>query len=305
VKRWYCVADGTHAVPVWATDYEAVVSKGIKESVRGPWGRSEEDLMFLYTGGTTGMPKGVMWRQYDLFHVLGLGGNPALGVPGAKSIEEIIDHHVDAGQYLQCNGKYRNIAWNINNNTATVASTCTLVGEYYLSEDKELLDSDISTLLMGVISLDTYNMDPTVGKGTNRDQIIYDELQKRCLQIGIDRNELFNNLINAKTDIMFWRSLHPSDQLILDYKLFESSSRLFGMSSVLLPVIEFINHIDALTVIDDYLKQNNDNTLDILVVMSFVTTPTPTRELLLLSHSEHRLQEIFKFIDTKLFLILL
>ena len=91
VKRWYCVADGTNAVPSWAQDYEAVASKGIKESVRGPWGRSEEDLMFLYTGGTTGMPKGVMWRQYDLFHVLGLGGNPALGVPGASSIEEIID----------------------------------------------------------------------------------------------------------------------------------------------------------------------------------------------------------------------
>ena len=91
VKRWYCVADGTNAVPSWAQDYEAVVSKGIKESVRGPWGRSEEDLMFLYTGGTTGMPKGVMWRQYDLFHVLGLGGNPALGVPGAATIEEIID----------------------------------------------------------------------------------------------------------------------------------------------------------------------------------------------------------------------
>ena len=91
VKRWYCVADGTNAVPSWAQDYEAVVSKGIKESVRGPWGRSEEDLMFLYTGGTTGMPRGVMWRQYDLFHVLGLGGNPALGVPGAASIEEIID----------------------------------------------------------------------------------------------------------------------------------------------------------------------------------------------------------------------
>ena len=91
VKRWYCVADGTNAIPSWAQDYEAVASKGIKESVRGPWGRSEEDLMFLYTGGTTGMPKGVMWRQYDLFHVLGLGGNPALGVPGGASIEEIID----------------------------------------------------------------------------------------------------------------------------------------------------------------------------------------------------------------------
>jgi fatty-acyl-CoA synthase len=32
-----------------------------------PWGRSGDDLVFLYTGGTTGMPKGVMWRQADLY----------------------------------------------------------------------------------------------------------------------------------------------------------------------------------------------------------------------------------------------
>ncbi len=34
-----------------------------------PWGRSGDDLLLLYTGGTTGMPKGVMWRQDDLFSV--------------------------------------------------------------------------------------------------------------------------------------------------------------------------------------------------------------------------------------------
>ncbi|MEO8602394.1 MAG: acyl-CoA synthetase [bacterium] len=32
--------------------------------------RSPEDLIFLYTGGTTGLPKGVMWRHMDLFRVL-------------------------------------------------------------------------------------------------------------------------------------------------------------------------------------------------------------------------------------------
>ena len=31
-----------------------------------PWGRSGDDLYLLYTGGTTGSPKGVMWRQDDL-----------------------------------------------------------------------------------------------------------------------------------------------------------------------------------------------------------------------------------------------
>jgi acyl-CoA synthetase (AMP-forming)/AMP-acid ligase II len=37
--------------------------------------RSGEDVYIIYTGGTTGMPKGVMWRTRDLFMAFG-GGNP-------------------------------------------------------------------------------------------------------------------------------------------------------------------------------------------------------------------------------------
>ena len=36
--------------------------------------RTPDDHLFLYTGGTTGMPKGVMWRQGDLFRRLAGGG---------------------------------------------------------------------------------------------------------------------------------------------------------------------------------------------------------------------------------------
>ena len=36
--------------------------------------RTADDHLFLYTGGTTGMPKGVMWRQGDLFRRLAGGG---------------------------------------------------------------------------------------------------------------------------------------------------------------------------------------------------------------------------------------
>ena len=39
---------------------------------------SADDLYILYTGGTTGMPKGVLWRQQDVFYN-GLGGH----LPGA------------------------------------------------------------------------------------------------------------------------------------------------------------------------------------------------------------------------------
>jgi acyl-CoA synthetase (AMP-forming)/AMP-acid ligase II len=36
--------------------------------------RSLDDLLFIYTGGTTGMPKAVMWRAEDLWGALGYGG---------------------------------------------------------------------------------------------------------------------------------------------------------------------------------------------------------------------------------------
>ncbi|MBL8770351.1 MAG: acyl-CoA synthetase [Phenylobacterium sp.] len=91
VKAWVAVAEPGHAVPAWADDYDAIVAKApAQRPVKAPWGRSGDDLLLLYTGGTTGMPKGVMWRQDDLFQVLGAGGNAALGIPPATSIEELV-----------------------------------------------------------------------------------------------------------------------------------------------------------------------------------------------------------------------
>ncbi|NNL67941.1 MAG: AMP-binding protein, partial [Myxococcales bacterium] len=39
-------------------------------------GRSDDDLFIIYTGGTTGMPKGVMWRHEDAYFACFGGGNP-------------------------------------------------------------------------------------------------------------------------------------------------------------------------------------------------------------------------------------
>ncbi|MEU6284524.1 acyl-CoA synthetase [Streptomyces sp. NPDC047028] len=47
---------------------------------RGFAPRSGNDQFIIYTGGTTGMPKGVMWRQEDLFFA-GLGGGAPTGEP--------------------------------------------------------------------------------------------------------------------------------------------------------------------------------------------------------------------------------
>jgi acyl-CoA synthetase (AMP-forming)/AMP-acid ligase II len=70
VVTWLWVDDGSGPCPEWATPYEDAASLGTDAAVSGPWGRSGDHLLLLYTGGTTGLPKGVMWRQDDLFAVL-------------------------------------------------------------------------------------------------------------------------------------------------------------------------------------------------------------------------------------------
>jgi 3-oxocholest-4-en-26-oate---CoA ligase len=50
----------------------------------GPWQQrtpAGDDLIFLYTGGTTGMPKGVMWRNDDLYVALWQMGRPGTDPP--------------------------------------------------------------------------------------------------------------------------------------------------------------------------------------------------------------------------------
>ena len=90
VKRWYMVPDESgNAVPDWALDYNDVVARTAPDVVPAQ-PLSGDDLLFLYTGGTTGMPKGVMWRQDDLITVLGRGGNAILQVPPAETVDEVV-----------------------------------------------------------------------------------------------------------------------------------------------------------------------------------------------------------------------
>jgi acyl-CoA synthetase (AMP-forming)/AMP-acid ligase II len=46
--------------------------------------RSADDLYVLYTGGTTGMPKGVIWRQEDVIFALGGGIDHVTGEPAKR-----------------------------------------------------------------------------------------------------------------------------------------------------------------------------------------------------------------------------
>jgi 3-oxocholest-4-en-26-oate---CoA ligase len=61
-----------------AAGYETVLAAAPTTRAFGP--RSGDDHYVLYTGGTTGRPKGVVWRQEDMFFATLGGGNPG-GTP--------------------------------------------------------------------------------------------------------------------------------------------------------------------------------------------------------------------------------
>jgi acyl-CoA synthetase (AMP-forming)/AMP-acid ligase II len=98
IRQWLWVDDGTGPCPSWAEPYGARPAGADPYDeerqdatgpapVRAPWGRSPDDLLLIYTGGTTGTPKGVMWRQDDLFAVLNRTGE--LRYPGSGDAQEV------------------------------------------------------------------------------------------------------------------------------------------------------------------------------------------------------------------------
>ena len=66
VKVWLFVDDGEVLCPSWAVAYHGA-SAGSEGHAASAQARSGDDQVFIYTGGTTGLPRGVMWRQHDLF----------------------------------------------------------------------------------------------------------------------------------------------------------------------------------------------------------------------------------------------
>jgi 3-oxocholest-4-en-26-oate---CoA ligase len=77
-----------------AVDYETALAEG--SPAGPPVIPSPDDLYILYTGGTTGMPKGVLWRQHDIF--MGAMGGRAIGTwEEVRSGSELVERARTSG----------------------------------------------------------------------------------------------------------------------------------------------------------------------------------------------------------------
>jgi exopolyphosphatase len=213
----------------------------------------------------------------------------------ASKADEILDHHQDAGALPWVTGANRDIAFDTASARALVGSACTLIAERHLPVVGSIgsMSEEVARLLLGVIALDTFDMDPIVNKGTARDEQAMDALQ--LLTPSHSRRDLFLMLKEAKIDLLFWRGLSAADAIALDYKMFLSGSNYrIGISSVLLPVEEFLTKSDVYTSVLDIFKNEN---LSLFVAMTLVSTGGETRrEVLCVSRTEAAAEQLSAYL---------
>ena len=214
-------------------------------------------------------------------------------------VVEIVDHHQDEKRYSDVSGKQRNIAF--KGGKALTASTTTLVAEIMLQQT-DTPSPSMSTLLLGVILLDSFNLDESFGKVTSRDRdavsrlLSHTDWSKSGLLanstpsnelLTIDTNELYNHIQYAKYSLD-WHAFSVERGLGYDYKAYtfgrENAEQIFGISSILTPIVTLMEKEEFILETLEFMRSKGITFLGIM--SQFTTNGSLRRQLAVCSYGE-------------------
>ena len=127
----------TDEVPDWALDYEALISRSAPAP---PIGRSPDDLWILYTGGTTGHPKGVMWPHSSLMGTM----EPTFGALRLPTPRNLLEVQANVQTICDTNRVTRQLAASpLMHGTASIISLATFAqGGALITMPQRSFDAD-------------------------------------------------------------------------------------------------------------------------------------------------------------------
>lgn len=211
-------------------------------------------------------------------------------------VGEIYDHHEDCHEYTWTPSEKRHVAFQAacesSPGRALVASTCTLVAEQFSAKAPQALSADVALALLGVVLLDSINMDPAAGKVTDKDVAAVEVLGGR---VPVNRSELFEELNGTKSDPSFWNSLSVTNCLRIDCKQFVAGGKKIAMSAVLMPIQHFTTKELFDDAVDQWMEQCH---ADLVVVLTLTTQPVLKRQLCCIARENDVLDGLARYLET-------
>lgn len=191
-------------------------------------------------------------------------------------VVDVVDHHKDEGGCPNAS-KSKRIAF-------PMGSCASLVAEHVLNVMGASLDPLLARLLLGVILVDTGNLDPALGKTEPLDKAMSIALAECASLDTASQTALWTKINEAKFDVTLLSTL---DMLRKDYKEFAMGGFHVGISAVLESLPRLDERGDLLSSAQAWMTKR---TLQILLIMAAYYEADKTtfrRQLLICYPAEH------------------
>lgn len=198
----------------------------------------------------------------------------------AEHVVGLLDHHTDEGLFPDASPRV----------IRPVGSTASLVALEFVRADVEV-SREMAILLGGALLLDTVNLDPDAGRVTETDLAVAAKILPLTLK---SQQEFFAILHREKCNVA---GLSTPDLLRKDYKGFQLGTVQCGISSVLLPVMDWLARDSNLFSGFSFFARARN--LDVLLSMHGFANPDFRRELIMFCRTRKEHDTLVDFLQEK------